>query len=123
MPKVNVKVPNLNGFDKSFKHLATAKCGTLVPLLCDELPASTKVHLKSALMAQLPPLATDTFMRVNLKMEAFFVPTRLLYGGYPSWLTREKLRIPQRPNDDLYARLPVLTVQQTAEEDEHTGHR
>lgn len=116
MPKVNVKVPNLNGFDKSFKHLATAKCGTLVPLLCDELPASTKVHLKSALMAQLPPLATDTFMRVNLKMEAFFVPTRLLYGGYPSWLTREKLRIPQRPNEDLYARLPVLTVQQTAEE-------
>lgn len=114
MPKVNVKVPQLNGFDKSFKHLATAKCGTLVPLLTDELPASTKVHLKSAMMAQLPPLATDTYMRVNLKMEAFFVPTRLLYGGYCSWLTREKLRIPTRPNEDLYARLPVLSVAETA---------
>lgn len=108
MPKVNVKVPQRNGFDKSFKHLLTGKVGTLVPILCDELPANSRVHLKSALMAQLPPLATDTFMRVNLKLEAFFVPTRLLYGGYCSWLTGEEIRVPSSPNNPLKARLPIL---------------
>lgn len=111
MPKVNVKVPRLNGFDKSFKHLATAKVGTLVPLLTDELPGGTKIHLKSAIMAQLPPLATDTFMRVNLKVEAFFCPHRLIYGGFTSWMTKEKIRIPTKPNVDISARIPVLNVQ------------
>lgn len=110
MSKVKVKVPRRNGFDKSFKHLLTANVGTLVPILTDELPANTRVSLKSALQAQLPPLATDTFMRVNLKLEAFFVPSRLLYGGYTSWLARETFRIPERPNVDLHAKLPRLRV-------------
>lgn len=110
MPKVNIKIPKRNGFDKSFKHLLTAKVGTLVPVLCDELPANTRVHLRSALQAQLPPLATDTFMRVNLKMEAFFVPSRLLYGGYTSWLAKEDLKNPNTPSQVLSARLPVLRI-------------
>lgn len=114
MPKVNVKIPKRNGFDKSFKHLLTAKVGTLVPVLCDEIPANTRVHLRSALQAQLPPLATDTFMRVNLKMEAFFCPSRLLYGGYADWLSRQELRNPNTPSAVLSARLPVLKLSFTA---------
>ena len=110
MPKVNVKVPHLNGFDKSFKHLLTSKVGTLTPIMCDEVCPGTKVHLKSALMAQLPPLATDTFMRVNLKVESFFVPHRLLYGGYTSWMTNEELRLPTAPQTILKARLPFLVL-------------
>lgn len=89
MPKVNLKVPKRSGFDKSHKHLLTAKCGTLIPVLCDELIPNTKVSLKSAIEAALPPLAADTFMRVNLKLEAFFVPTRLLYGGFERWICAE----------------------------------
>lgn len=109
MPKVNIKVPHLNGFDKSFKHLLTSHVGTLTPILCDEICPGTKVHLKSAFMAQLPPLATDTFMRVNLKLEAFFVPHRLLYGGFPSWMSKEELRIPTK-TQVLHARLPRLYI-------------
>ena len=87
MPRVNLKVPKRSGFDKSFMNLLTAPVGTIVPILTDELIPNTKVYLKSVLSASLPPLATDTFMRVNLKVEAFFVPTRLLYGGYEQWIT------------------------------------
>ena len=36
--------------------------------------------MKIASSAQLPPLATDTFMRCDLKTEAF-VPTRILMEG------------------------------------------
>lgn len=106
---VNVKVPHKSGFDKSFKHLFTSKVGTLVPVLCDEIIPDTKIHLRSAVMAQLPPLATDTFMNVKLKFEAFFCPTRLLYGGFESWLTHEKLKIPTQSNSfDAY--IPRLVL-------------
>ena len=91
MPKVNLKVPKRSGFDKSHSKLLTAKCGTLIPILVDELTPNTKVHLSEIISAQLPPLATDTFMRVNLKLEAFFCPTRLVYAGYEKWLTRDKI--------------------------------
>lgn len=77
-----VKVPGLSGFDKSFQNLYTAPCGTLVPALCDELVAGSLVDLDLAISASLPPLASDTFMRCSLKVEAFFVPLRLLFGGF-----------------------------------------
>ena len=40
-----------------------------------------------AITTQLPPLASDTFMRVKQKYAAFFVPTRILVPGYEKWLT------------------------------------
>lgn len=110
MPKVTLKVPQRNGFSKSFKHLLTAKVGTLVPVLVDELPASSPIDLRVALQAQLPPLATDTFMRLNIKLEAFFVPHRLLYGGFTSWMTQEEFRQPTTPGTLLYSKIPRLRV-------------
>lgn len=92
MPKkVTLKVQPRTGFDKSFQNLLTLKCGTLVPLMCDEVIPNTSVNLSVALSASLPPLASDTFMRVQLRTEAFFVPFRLLYGGYEAWQTRREL--------------------------------
>ena len=88
--KVQIKVPPLSGFDKSHQNLLTGKVGTLTPLMVDELIPNSKVDLKVALSVSLPPLASDTFMRCNYKVEAFFVPTRLLYGGFSDWLTGQK---------------------------------
>lgn len=96
---IEVKVPNRSGEDKSFQHLLTAKCGTLVPIFWDEIIPGTKVHLKSAISASLPPLASDTFMRCKLKLEAFFVPHRQLSKGFEPWLTGEKLTDPSNGNE------------------------
>ena len=85
--KVPVNVPKLSGFDKSHQNLLTSKCGTITPILVDELIPGSKVHLKLALSASLPPLASDTFMRCSVKVEAFFVPFRLLAGSFESWFT------------------------------------
>lgn len=87
--KAPVAVPKLSGFDKSHQNLLTSKVGTITPILVDELIPGTKVNLKLALSASLPPLATDTFMRCSIKTEAFFVPTRLLDGGFEAWFTDE----------------------------------
>lgn len=85
-----VAVPKLSGFDKSFMNLYTAKCGTLVPALCDELIPGSIVDLKMAASVSLPPLASDTFMRCSLKVEAFFVPMRLCYGGFEHWFVQDE---------------------------------
>ena len=75
---IEVKVPHRSGEDLSFQHLFSSKCGTLVPALWHEVIPGTKVYLKNALSVSLPPLASDTYMRVKFKTEAFFVPFRQL---------------------------------------------
>ena len=91
LKSLTVKVPKRSAFDKSFRNLLTMPVGTLVPLMCDEVIPNTQVDLSVALNACLPPLASETFMNVDLKLAAAFIPFRLLYGGYTSWLTGEKV--------------------------------
>lgn len=107
LKKVTVKVPKRSMFDKSFKNLFTAKVGHLVPILCDEVIPNTKVDLKVALNACLPPLASDTFMNVDLCVESFFVPSRLLCGSFVPWMTGEKVYDSSR-NAYVQVELPVL---------------
>ena len=85
--KVPIKVQKKSGFDKSFQNLFTSKVGTITPILTDELIPNSTVNLKVALTTQLPPLASDTFMRVKQKYAAFFVPSRIIMQGYEKWLT------------------------------------
>lgn len=87
--KVSLKVQKKSGFDKSFQNLFTGKVGTIIPILTDELIPNSTVHLKAAITASLPPLASDTFMRCKLKYAAFFCPTRLLFKGFEKWLTND----------------------------------
>lgn len=106
---VKLKVPSRSGFDKSFQNLLTTKVGTLTPILVDELIPNSKVDLSSVVSASLPPLASDTFMRCNLKVEAFFVPSRLLYGGYEDWLTGNKI-LDMANAQEVSVGLPALTA-------------
>ena len=117
--KVPVKVQKKSGFDKSFQNFSTPKVGTLTPILVDELIPNSTVHLKAAITAALPPLASDTFMRCKLKYAAFFVPSRLLMKGYEKWLTNNtgddahKVRIPQML-------FPVNTLNGSTADDRNT---
>lgn len=88
-----VKIQGRSGFDKSFKNLLSAKVGTLVPVLCDPVIPGTRVDLRSALKVAMPPLASDTFMDLRLKLEAFFVPAQACYGGFNDWVSRRDISI------------------------------
>ena len=89
--KVPIKVQKKSGFDKSFQNLFTGKVGQIIPVMCDEVIPNTTVNLKVAMTTQLPPLASDTFMRVKQKYAAFFVPTRIIMPGFENWLTGNTL--------------------------------
>ena len=107
--KAPVAVPKLSGFDKSHQNLLTSKCGTITPILVDELIPGSKVSLKLALSASLPPLASETFMRCSIKTEAFFVPMRLLVGSFENFFTDNPRRILSGSSlESVKAFLPVI---------------
>lgn len=85
--KVPIEVPNKSGFDESHEHFFTAKVGTLVPVMTDLLLPNDTVSLGVSAEIQLPPMATDFYGRVKAHFEQFFVPLRLLYGGWQDLIT------------------------------------
>lgn len=106
--KTTVKVQKKSGFDKSHQNLFTGRVGTLIPILVDELIPNTSVDLEAAISAQLPPLASDTFMRCSLKYASFFVPTRLLVAGYERWLTGYDKNTDQPVDATKRIQMPVI---------------
>lgn len=79
---IKVKVQQRSGFDKSHRNSGTLRCGTITPILCDELIPNSRVSLRLNLAAQLPPLVSDTYMNCKLRVEAFFTPSRLLCKSF-----------------------------------------
>lgn len=95
--RMPIELPNRSGFDMSHENLGTATCGTLVPVLVDELLPNDTISLGANFQVQLPPMATDFYGRVDYVLEAFFVPSRLLWGGWQSFMTHSTAS-PQYPN-------------------------
>lgn len=85
--KVPVDVQNRSGFDASFEHLLTQKVGTITPLACIECVPAQKIELGMFGQVALPPMATDFYGRVDYCVEAFWVPGRLLFGGFEDIFT------------------------------------
>lgn len=83
--KVSVKVARRSGFDKSHVHQGTSSPGVITPIMIDEVIPNSKVNLRLSIGASMPPLASDTYMKCDLAVEAFFVPLRLCYGGFESF--------------------------------------
>lgn len=85
--KVPLKVQKRSGFDWSHHNGVTHKVGELCPLFVNEVIPNTKIYMRYALGGSLPPLSSDTYMKCYYDVRAFFVPMRILYGGFESWFT------------------------------------
>lgn len=94
--KVPIEVPNRSGFDMSHENIGTGTTGTLIPVLVDEILPNDTVSLGSNFQVQLPPMVTDFYGRIDYVLEAFFVPARLLWGGWESFMTHPTAQ-PQYP--------------------------
>lgn len=85
--KIPIDVPNRSGFDMSFENLLTLTCGTLVPVLCEEVLPNETYNIGHLSQLTLPPLAANAFGRIDLRFEAFFVPNRILWQGWQNFWT------------------------------------
>ena len=111
----SIKVENMSGFDKSGFNAFTAPLGAIVPMR-KQLMLPGKFKLSVKLSAQLPPLATDAFLRTHLKVEAFLVPLRLCYGGFQSFFSGEPIAYVDNNYAHVLGRskLPRLTIYKPA---------
>lgn len=82
-----VDIPNRSGYDMSFENLLTMKCGTLVPVLCEFVSPNETFNIGHLSQVTLPPMATNFFGRIDMRLEAFFVPMRILWGGWQNFFT------------------------------------
>lgn len=117
---IKVKVPDRSGFDKSHRNSGTITCGTITPILCDEVIPGTRASLRLNMAAQLPPLVSDTYMNCKLKTEAFFVPMRLLCASFEDWFNDFPARVFAQSGvnpptfENVNALLPVVDLPGTA---------
>lgn len=89
---VPIDVPNKSGHDLSHTNSGTLKCGTLVPVLVDELLPQDTISLGHLTQLEYPPFVTSFYGKVDVHLEAFFVPNRLIYGGWQSFITHPTLQ-------------------------------
>lgn len=82
-----IDIPNRSGFDISFENVLSMTTGTLIPVLTEEVLPNETYSLGYMAQVQLPPMATEFFGRVDLRLEAFFVPNRILWAGWQDFMT------------------------------------
>lgn len=101
-----VKVVNLSGHNMSHRNTLTGNVGTLIPILTEEVIPNTRCHLKTSFSVKMPPLASETFANIDYRIEAFFVPTRLLVNGFTDVSCGRNRTLPANKQ----AHLPLLRL-------------
>ena len=87
---VAVKEPDRNVFNLSHNVNLTCNFGELVPIMCREvLPGDTWKHSSHVFMRFAPQLA-PVLSNINVSIMSFFVPNRLLYRGWETFITGGK---------------------------------
>lgn len=87
LARTPVDVPNRSGFAMPFENLCTGRTGTLYPVLCKRVVPNETYSEEILFEAELPPMVTNFFGRVDLCFESFFVPNHLLWAGWDSFFT------------------------------------
>lgn len=108
--KVPVKVQDRSGFDLSHENLFTAKIGTLIPASVEEVMPGDVVSVGGSIAVELPPLATNFKGRVDARVEAFFVPNRILWAGWQDFITQDPNHKPVVPGFSVPTAIPKVTV-------------
>lgn len=78
--KQPIEVQKRNTFDMSHEVLGSGRVGTLYPVLVEKVQPNDSISLGQRMHIQLPPMATNWYGRCDVKLEAFFVPNRILMG-------------------------------------------
>lgn len=82
LARTPVDVPDRSGFSMPHEYLTTGRCGTLIPVMCKRMVPGETQSLNIMFEAELPPMVSNFFGRLDLCFEAFFVPNYLLWGGW-----------------------------------------
>lgn len=87
---VKVKAPLTSKFQLSNSFRLSCKMGDLVPVLFEEMVPGDKFEITPHVVARLAPLVTPVMESFSIKIDAFFVPYRLLWSDFEAWISRDE---------------------------------
>ena len=77
-----------NGFDLSRKNAFTAKVGEILPVMVEEVLPGDKFKINTQWFTRTSPVETAAFTRIKEYYDFFFVPTRLLWRYWPTFINQ-----------------------------------
>ena len=88
---VKISTPRRNVFNLSHDFKFTGNMGYVIPTLALEcVPGDSFKKLGCKSLTRFMPLVSPVMHRMNLKMEYYFVPNRLLWDGWEDFITPGK---------------------------------
>lgn len=82
-----VKRPNRSLFNLSHEFKMTGNFGYLYPILSQEVLPGDTWKVSSEVLCRFAPLITPIMHRINLKINYFFVPYRLIWDEFEDFIT------------------------------------
>lgn len=92
-----------SAFDLSHERKMSIKQGFLYPMLLEEILPSDKFEVSSEVMLRMAPMIAPVMHRVNVKVDYFFVPNRLVWNEWEDFITGGE-------QGDLTPVYPTLTI-------------
>ena len=95
MTKQNLFVPKVknhvsrNAFDLSQRRIFSSKCGEILPCLIQDCLPGDKFRVNASTFSRTAPLNTAAFARLKQYYNFYFVPYRLLYRDFPSFVVQQ----------------------------------
>lgn len=100
-----VSAPKHNIFDLSHSVKLSANAGYLNPVVCIPVVPGDTFDIKADVFCRLAPLATPVLANIDLRLEAFYVPNRIIWPNWEKFIVFE-----HRPNNDPKPVLPYLDL-------------
>lgn len=95
MTKQNLFVPKVknhvsrNAFDLSQRRIFSSKCGEILPCFLQDCLPGDKFRVNASTFSRTAPLNTAAFARMKQYYNFYFVPYRLLYRDFPSFVVQQ----------------------------------
>lgn len=85
--KVQMSKPSRNNFDLRHERKFSCNMGELVPILCEEVVPGDSFKCNTETLVRLAPMAAPLMHRVNVYVHFFFVPNRLIWDNWETFIT------------------------------------
>lgn len=84
---IRVRPPKSNRFNLSHDVKLTAKFGKITPILCQDCLPGDVFKLNTELICRFAPMVAPIMTEVNVYTHFYFVPKRLLWDNFKSFIT------------------------------------
>ena len=75
--------------DLSHRQVTTSDFGYLIPICMREMVPNDDFVVTPSVFARLAPLAVPTYGKIECRLHHFFVPNRILYPKWNSWISQD----------------------------------